>query len=303
MVDAILWLSHQNRAEQLQEAALLGEISSLAAVLPVSIHSSKEVMLHQECVQLAGAQQLGEDWHLHPIKQASAAPILSTSLAQALSQSQIRRRTVNSFLDRSQRQGQVQTNVAPSRRNTTQEGSLSQELIPHNLNSSHSSHMTVSTSIADSLVLSSNSGIQLRQRGSYGRSAVAVHSPMPLLSSFEDPLHIPSLFKLLGLNLVASFVGLKQRIFGFFRIEPVSQHSLEVTSLSSVSNPTSSHVSSRPSSRQSARPHTPVSYKPSFFCCNRGMATSREDWSECKAYRCRGLVIASFAIGIALFFC
>jgi hypothetical protein len=307
VVDAVIWLSPHDKSQQLREAAVISEISQLVAVLPVSVDSSVLDFLHEETLQLAGAQQLAEDGRLHPIKQASNAPSLSPSLARRLSQAQLRTTTAKSCLSWFEGQGAALATAPASRQKTIYEGDGHQlpdmVLESGQTRSSQYEHMTVSTSIADSLLISSASALHHRQGGSHARSAVARYSPMPLLSGFADPLHIPSLFRLLGLNLVASFVGLKQRIFGFFRTGSTSQYRRQPKRLPSSSDSISSNSSSKVTSRQATRPPSPVSYRPSFFCCNNGSGASKEDWSHCKAYRCRGLVIASFAIGIALFFC
>lgn len=111
-----------------------------------------------------------------------------------------------------------------------------------------------------------------------------------------DPLHLPSLLKLVGLNLAASFTSVAYTIKAVFRPTGASEDDEEIRKLLEEDRARSGHDRTKP---------LPATLKP-FYGCGRwrystdGEQYHQDDKNKCQ--RCGGIIFAGLVIGIALWF-
>ena len=119
-----------------------------------------------------------------------------------------------------------------------------------------------------------------------------------------DPLHIPSLIRLMGLHLSAGLSAWRQRVAGLFARHstfsrlPSSSPDNEQEVGSDVfagSNPESLLDGSSSIAKRSVFGHCSRRYEPS-------RAENEPTWRDTRLYRCKGLIIAGVVLGVAMFF-
>lgn len=112
-----------------------------------------------------------------------------------------------------------------------------------------------------------------------------------------DPLHLPSLLRLVGLNLAASFTSFASTVKAIFRPSEESEDDVIRALLEE------DHL--RRSGESKKQTIIPPTVKPFYGCCRwrytpDGEGYHEEDKSKCQ--RCAGIVLAGIVIGVALWF-
>lgn len=112
-----------------------------------------------------------------------------------------------------------------------------------------------------------------------------------------DPLHLPSLLRLVGLNLAASFTSFASTLKAMFGPPKTSDEDTIRALLQ--------EDEARKPAGSASRVDVPATVKPFYGCCRwryspDGEGYHQEDKSKCQ--RCSGIVLAGIVIGVALWF-
>ena len=124
-----------------------------------------------------------------------------------------------------------------------------------------------------------------------------------------DPLHIPSLLRLMGLHFSAGIRSWQDTIFGVFRCRTKDTLPSISPEAESTSEEHSGSLSSASGTPAMTNPKPLIAKRPFFGCCRHryqsvDASNGNENltWREGRLVKCQGLIIAGLVLGVAMLF-